>query len=335
MPPRERNHGKAPESGKPRRLQDWLARLNEFGERHARVIISVSAALVILTVLIFAKYFYDRSMVERAERELAAANTVERLKELKEKYSSYPAAARLSYRLGNKYFEEGNLEAARNEYTEFQERFPGHPLTPMVLSSLEKVRRNIEFDREHKTQFLKLYLLQPHPILMPDANDPRLQWAPMPEPNPTAEIEVPGGTIKVELHEYEAPNAVANFVKLCEEKYFDGIRLEPSGDGGRLRIIPKDEKAAGRTIRRDGKSDRAPKEGSLILVPKEGGRECPGGEFEILLKAPAEPLDVVVFGTAKEKIDILKGLKKDDAIKSAKITSKRQHEYEPEVVQKP
>jgi len=44
----------------------WIDRLNEIGERHATAIIAVSTGLIILTVLIFAKYFYDKSQFERA-----------------------------------------------------------------------------------------------------------------------------------------------------------------------------------------------------------------------------------------------------------------------------
>ena len=336
MPAQERDYLK--ETGAPEeapRPATWLARLNEFGERHARLIISVSTALVILTVLVFAKHFYDRSMVERSEQDLAQAGTVERLKELKEKYASYPAAARLVYRLANKYREENQLEAARSEYLEFQTRFPGHPLGPQVERALESLKRNIEFEKGARDRFLKEQALRPHPTLLPEAKIPALQWAPFPEANPVVELDMPGGVLKLELFEYEAPNAVANFVKLCEEKYFDGVKLDLVNGDERLKTQPRAEKPADYALAAE-KSARTPAENSLLLVPAEGTAECPGGEFQILLKAPAAEIKgAVVFGVVKEGQPVLKNLKKDDAIKSAKVVSKRDHPYEPQVLRKP
>jgi cyclophilin family peptidyl-prolyl cis-trans isomerase len=41
--------------------------------------------------------------------------------------------------------------------------------------------------------------------------------------NPVAEIETNHGTVKVELFEKEAPDTVANFIKLAEKGYYDGV----------------------------------------------------------------------------------------------------------------
>jgi hypothetical protein len=80
MAVQERDYMKGPESapaevpgGRPKLLD----RLNELGERHATAIIAISTALIILTVLIFAKHFYDKSQIERAEQELASAESIE------------------------------------------------------------------------------------------------------------------------------------------------------------------------------------------------------------------------------------------------------------------
>ena len=89
---------------------NWLDRLNELGERHATAIIAVSTGLIILTVLIFAKYFYDKTQVERAEQELSTAEAVDQLAGLKTKYGSTPVAPRILFRLANKYYEDGKLE---------------------------------------------------------------------------------------------------------------------------------------------------------------------------------------------------------------------------------
>src|SRR5262245_5180374 len=99
---------KGPESAPPPALGggSFLDKLNQLGEKHATAIIAVSTALIILTVLIFAKYFYDKSQVERAEQELATAETVEQLTALKTKYAATPVGSRIVFRLANRYYED-------------------------------------------------------------------------------------------------------------------------------------------------------------------------------------------------------------------------------------
>ena len=152
--------GPAPAPGQAPKLLD---RLNELGEKHATAIIAVSTLLIILTVLIFAKYFYDKSQVERAEQELSTADSVEQLAGLKTKYGSTPVAPRILFRLANKYYEDGKLDLARNEYKDFQQRFPNDRLSVFVARALNSLERNARFDAEGKEARLKQHLLTPHP----------------------------------------------------------------------------------------------------------------------------------------------------------------------------
>ena len=46
----------------------------------------------------------------------------------------------------------------------------------------------------------------------------------------TAEIKTEKGTMKVEFYEKDAPNTVANFIKLSEQGYYDGLTFH--------RVIP-------------------------------------------------------------------------------------------------
>lgn len=333
MPVSERDSTKGREPAESPKTPAWLARLNEFGERHARAIVSVSTALVILTVLIFARFFYDRAMAERAEQDLAQADSLQQLQEFKKKYASTPAAALFVYRLANRYFQENRLEEALNEYREFQTRFPNHPFTAQVENALETLLKNMEVERNRKTSFAKEQTLRPHPTLLGEAKDPRLQWGPVREPDPVAEIELPGGPVEVELYEYETPNAVAHFVKLCEEKYFDGIKLDLAEGGERVKTLPKAESPVTWSLPEE-KGSRTPAEGSLALIPREDGT-FPGGEFQIFLKAPKEAGKALVFGAVRKGMPVLATVKKDDAVKSARVTLKRGHAYEPQTLEKP
>jgi len=311
----------------------WLARLNDFGERHATLIITLSTVLIILTVLIFAKGFYDRAQTERAEQELAEADGSDKLNELKGKYGSTPAGPRILYRLANRYYEDGKLDAARNEYREFQTRYPRHPLSEQVDRALQSLDKNLKFLEGQKEILLKQARLQTHPSQLAGAKDPRFQWGPQLQPRPTVEFDFGKGPVKVELFEDEAPEAVAHFVKLTEEKYWDGAKLDVVGDRKRVHVLPKADKPLEYTLPFEPTS-RPADAYVLALVRKEGAPENLAGQFQILLKTVPDLKDVTIFGVVLEGTPDLSTLKKEDAVKTAKIGSKRDHPYEPKTIPK-
>ena len=333
MAVQERDSKKGPEPSPSQALgkTSFMDKLNDLGERHATAIIAVSTALIILTVLIFAKYFFDKSQIERAEQELATAETVEQLTALKTKFASTPVGSRIVFRLANRYYEDGKLEEARKEYKEFQEKYPQDRLTVFVTRALASLERNVKFDSEGKEARLKVHRLQTHPRQFADAKDPRYQWGPFPAANPVVEIELGSGTIKAELFEDEAPNAVAAFVKLAGQKYFDGLKWELIGGNERLQSAAKTEGAADLTLAAE--DSKKPTEAySLVLVKKDAG--VSGAQFQILLRSVPDLKDATVFGTVTEGMQNLLSVKKDDAIKSVKVVSKRDHAYEPQPLKK-
>lgn len=309
----------------------WLDRLNELGERHATAIIAVSTLLIILTVLIFAKHFYDKSQLERAEQELSTAEGVEQLAGLKTKYGSTPVAPRILFRLANKYYEEGKLDLARAEYKEFQTRFPKDRLGVFVTRALNSLERNLAFDLDGKEARLKQTALAPHPRQLGEGKDPRVQWGPFPEGKPVVEIDLGSAVVKAELFEDEAPNAVAAFVKLAEQKYFDGLKWELLGGDERVQTQAKAEGANPLTIAAEN-SGKTPEAFTLVLGKKDAG--VAGAQFQILLRAVPDLKDATVFGIVTEGMTALKAIKKDEPLKSVKIVSKRSHAYEPTPLKK-
>jgi peptidyl-prolyl cis-trans isomerase B (cyclophilin B) len=320
--------GPAPAPGSEPKLID---RLNELGERHATAIIAISTGLIILTVLIFAKYFYDKAQVERAEQELSSAESVDQLAGLKAKYGTTPVAPRILFRLANKYYEDGKLDQARNEYKEFQARFPNDRLSAFVVRALNSLEKNARFDSEGKEARLKQYLLSPHPRQLADAKDPRLQWGPVPEGKPVVQIELAGGTVTAELFEDDAPNAVAAFIKLADQKYFDGMKWDLVGGDERLQTQPKTEGAVDLTLAPE-ESKHPADAYSLVLAKKDSG--VAGSQFQILLRSVIDLKDGTVFGLVTQGADLLRSVKKDEAIKSVKVVSKRGHTYEPQPLKK-
>src|SRR5688572_21758879 len=90
-----------------------LDRLNAFGERHALPILIVAVALVLVTVLLFFKIVYDRSLPERVERDLAAAHSIDTLEALRKRYEGTAVEPRILATLGHKYAAEANLDKAK------------------------------------------------------------------------------------------------------------------------------------------------------------------------------------------------------------------------------
>ncbi len=322
----ERDYMKDSETAEAASLPRWLLRLNAFGERHAKVIITISTALVILIALAFAKHYHDRSTLERAEQEIESVgktdDPIKNLKELKKKYEATPLAPRISFRLANMYYEEGKLDLALNEYKEFQSRHPNDMLFPLVLRSLKSLEGNIRFEQDQKDLRLKEHRLQTHPIRLPEAADPRLRWDPVPLPRPVVEIAAGTGVIKVELFEDEAPQAVAHFLKLCDRKDFDGVKVDVLNGGERLQAARKEGVPAEPPIPIEI-TPQAAGEGALLMVRKEGAPENLPDRFQILLKALPDLKDVTVFGVVTEGLPAALALKKDDAVKSLKVLSRR------------
>lgn len=161
------------------------------------------------------------------------------------------------------------------------------------------------------------------------------------------------GEIEIELFENEAPNTVANFIKLVEEGFYDGLgfyRVEagkwakagdPKGDGtgGPPFIIPDEWQL---------KSARAHFRGSVSMDTT--GPHTGGSRFVITFE-PSPRLDgrQTVFGRVIRGMDVLAKLQRRiprdpmevainphrnivippaDVIESAKVIRKRSHPYE-------
>ncbi len=318
----------------------FWGRLNDFGERHAKLIIFLSSALIVLTVIIFAKVFYDRTLAERASRDLNQAETIEQLQKLKEKYKDTPVAAEIVYRLANRYCEEGKLEEAEKEYTEFKSRFPNHPLKFFVDKAYTSLIANRKFLKEDKDLRLKIRTLQTHPEdrakarqlleLIPEAQRKVLEektsslfLGPVRLPNPEIHVEITGkGTFWVELFEDEAPNTVYNFLKLIEEKAFQGLKFQKGNE------TLKVSKPVPYTLGFE-KNEREAKQYSLAVRKTPGRDYVPGAEFEILLRdTPGQP-DLMVFGEVKAYVNVVQKAAAEDAIQTLTVKSKRETSYVP------
>jgi cyclophilin family peptidyl-prolyl cis-trans isomerase len=164
---------------------------------------------------------------------------------------------------------------------------------------------------------------------------------------PRVLLKTSAGDITLELLEDQAPNAVANFISLVEDKFYNGVVFhrvlpgfmaqggDPTGTGSG---------GPGYRIKCEcyRKDFRRHFRGSLSMA--HAGRDTGGSQF-FLTFHPTSHLDGkhTVFGRVIDGFDVLSKLKRidpedpqggePDRIVEAKVLRKRNHKYEPETLE--
>lgn len=144
----------------------------------------------------------------------------------------------------------------------------------------------------------------------------------MPKKIATIEMEK-GGTIKLELYPDSAPNTVANFEKLANTNFYNGLtfhRIEPG-------FVVQGGDPLGNGMGGPGykiKAEFNPRkhlEGTLAMARSQSP-DSAGSQFYICL-APAPFLDnqYTVFGQVTEGMEIVKGIRRGDKMTTVKVTS--------------
>jgi cyclophilin family peptidyl-prolyl cis-trans isomerase len=163
---------------------------------------------------------------------------------------------------------------------------------------------------------------------------------------PRVLLKTTKGEIVIELFENEAPNTVANFISLVEQKKYDGIKfhrviptfMAQGGDPNTLDDDPSNDGMGGpgyhiacECYRKDARKHF---QGSLSMA--HAGKDTGGSQF-FLTHLPTAHLNAnaeqqrghTVFGRVIKGLDVALSLKKGDIIKSATVLRKRDHKYEP------
>jgi len=152
--------------------------------------------------------------------------------------------------------------------------------------------------------------------------------------NPQIRLVTSRGPILIELFEDEVPNTTANFVKLAQEKFYQGLSFhrvdkdflvmagdpEGTGEGGPGYMIPSEISKNLKNIR-----------GAVGMG--DSGKDTAGSQFYILL-ADAPHLDgrYTVFGKVLDGLEILPIIALGDEIKDVEVVQKRDHTYKPEMI---
>jgi len=135
-----------------------------------------------------------------------------------------------------------------------------------------------------------------------------------------AMIETDKGNIILELFENDAPNTVANFVKLINKGYYNGIKFH--------RVIPNFMVQGGCPVGNGTggpgytiKCEINPKKhltGTLSMA--HAGKDTGGSQF-FITHSPQPHLDGVhtVFGQVIEGMDVVNAIRQGDVMKQVKV----------------
>ncbi|MDE3173775.1 MAG: peptidylprolyl isomerase [Gemmatimonadota bacterium] len=149
----------------------------------------------------------------------------------------------------------------------------------------------------------------------------------------TATFETNRGAIVAELFDGEAPNTVANFEKLANEKFYDGVKFH--------RVIPDFVVQGGDPLSRDlpegdrrigtggpGYKIKCETKGNPhrhtvgALSMAHAGKDTGGSQFFMVLsEANTRHLDGVhtVFGQITKGLDVMKSIRPNDAMTTVRV----------------
>jgi peptidyl-prolyl cis-trans isomerase B (cyclophilin B) len=149
----------------------------------------------------------------------------------------------------------------------------------------------------------------------------------------TAIFETNRGTIKAELYEKEAPGTVANFEKLANSGFYDGVKFHRvipgfvvQGGDPLSRDLPEGDRRIGTGgpgyhIKCETKGNpRTHEVGALSMA--HAGKDTGGSQFFMVLDAGAtRHLNGVhtVFGQITEGLDVMKQIKGNDSMKTVRV----------------
>jgi len=142
-----------------------------------------------------------------------------------------------------------------------------------------------------------------------------------------AKVVTNQGEFTMHLYAERMPITVANFVKLAEEGFYDGLKFhrvedwvvqggDPSGDG---------TGGPGYTIQFESFRWLRHDRGAIGMARRSDDRNSAGSQFYIVKEAaPSLNSEYAIFGKVVEGMDVVDKLVKDDTIVSVTIVSKPQ-----------
>ncbi len=149
-----------------------------------------------------------------------------------------------------------------------------------------------------------------------------------------ATIETSKGTMTAELYDKEAPNTVANFEKLANDGYYDGIKFHRviadfvlQGGDPFSRDLPEGDRrigTGGPGYKIDCETSGNPHKHEVgALSMAHAGKNTGGSQFFVVLnEGNTRHLNGVhaVFGKVTEGLDVMKTIKQNDEMTKVRVS---------------
>jgi cyclophilin family peptidyl-prolyl cis-trans isomerase len=307
-----------PPPGKKDAIQiPFWSRISTFVNKNQNLIFFILLSVCLAAGLLWWRHYRMGKMTLDASYKLEKTAGAEDLKSMLDVYGVTPIAPLIRYKLANAYLKENKFEESKKEFNYLLEKFPGHPLAEQAKQLMKQLSINEEWAKgELNKQLAELNQKRNLPILT---------------------LQTAKGAIEIELYEDEAPNTTANFISIIRDGAYSPTAVyEINPDLGVCfgRAEPLDynipfeqnklrHKEGVIGMLRDIDSEPATPE-QLTQTPSNSSR------FYIYTYTKEDKkLDgrYAIFGRVIKGMDKVRQLAKGDAINSAVINFKRQHEY--------
>jgi peptidyl-prolyl cis-trans isomerase B (cyclophilin B) len=156
------------------------------------------------------------------------------------------------------------------------------------------------------------------------------------KPSPIVTIVTERGTIRVKLFPQDAPNTVANFVKLANRRFYDGLtfhRVEQDfviqGGDPLSRKLPVGDPqigTGGPGYMIKNETNRVLKHNVGAVAMANSGRDTAGSQFYIVIGRPAPHLDngsYTIFGQVIQGQDVAEKIRPGDKMRRVTVSHPR------------
>lgn len=320
---------------------EWVTSSVEFLKKWQNVFYAVATVGLLAWAVVRFRSSQSEQKAEEAAFELSQATTTDAVRALLAKYPSEPITVQIKFELAVRLASEGELDPGKGQeamklFEDLDANYQQSVHGKLSGQRLKAMRDNLAFDLNQKLAALRKDEAA-------DKEKERIKEGPKIDDKelPTVTLTFGRAAIAIELAEDDAPNAVANFIRLVEKGAFEktyvykieeGVAVmmgDPVQDGSSTPpyTIPFETSKFGAIS------------GVIALVrdlPAEAGPDSDA------LKATACQRFVIFIGDAKHyegkfltigrvmgNLDAVRALKAGDTISAARVTRKRSHEYVP------
>ncbi len=145
-------------------------------------------------------------------------------------------------------------------------------------------------------------------------------------PHPIVTMQTTKGTILIKLFPEEAPQTCANFMKLINKKFYDGLkfhRVDPGFvvQGG----DPKGDGTGGPGYKIKNEANKLLKHNRGAVAMANAGRDTAGSQFYFVITKPAPHLDngdYTIFGQVISGQDVAERIAIGDKMTKVTVTTK-------------